>query len=146
MDTYSVNTSEQPVAAVAQLATDVVDAIHGYETMVEKAEDDLRPAVERLLALHQSHAPDLMQMVGALGGQPEDAGSAMSAVHRAVAAARDFFGALDASAAGQIADGEERIVQSYSTAMSHMGDQPKMRQTLADQRDALRAEITRLRA
>ncbi|MDU8944629.1 DUF2383 domain-containing protein [Ovoidimarina sediminis] len=145
MDTHKVNTSEQPISAISQLATDVVDAIRGYETMIDLADEDLRPVVERLHALHNTHAGPLLTMLDELGGSPDEVGSAFAMVHRAVAKTRNLFGALDSSAVRQIVDGEERLVNSYSNAISNSGSQPEYRNILSDQRDELRAEITTLR-
>ena len=139
-------TDTDSIAALSDLVTDLVDVIKGYETMEERAEPDLRPAVERLHALHAAHCTALMEHLQAMGGRPEDAGSMMGAVHTAVATARDWFGALDGSALDSILDGEKRLIDSYTTALGVPHSDATLIALLEDQRAALRDEVLALRA
>jgi uncharacterized protein (TIGR02284 family) len=134
------------IAALSDLVTDVVDVIKGYEIMQERAEPDLRPAVDRLHDLHAAHCTSLMEHLEGMGGRPEDAGSMMGAVHMAVATARDWFGALDGSALESILNGEQQLIDSYTTALRVPHTNATLIRVLEDQRAALRDEVVALRA
>lgn len=138
------NDTHDPTAALSQLTTDIADIIKGYEVMEDKADDDLRPVAQRLHALHEAHADELMTLLESMGGRPEDAGSMMGAVHRAVATGRDWFGALDVSAIPQIVSGEERLLKSYDDALEAAQGRPEIHELLLDQRAAVQAQIDSL--
>jgi uncharacterized protein (TIGR02284 family) len=138
------NATQDPTATLSQLATDIADIIKGYEVMEEKADDELRPVAQRLHALHERHAAELLTAIEDMGGRPEDTGSMMGAVHQAVATGRDWFGALDASAIPQIVSGEERLLSSYDTALESAGARPDLRKVLVHQRGTIRSQIDAL--
>ena len=145
MNTYSANVSDQALAAVSSLATDLADVISGYRTMIGKAEGDLIPVVERLLALHEAHAARVMEMLVELGGDPEQAGSFMGTVHSAVAHARDLTGTLDGSAIDNVLDGEGHILDSYRDALSGTEGHPEISGEISKQYQALREHVAALR-
>lgn len=134
------------VSAISSLATDVTDIINGYETLLEKAETDLQPAVERLLELHRAHVAELNQIHASLGGDPSQNGSMMGAVHTAVAHVRDFAGALDRSALDGILDGEGRLLSTYETALDQVAGQQEFSEVLAAQHAALASHVDALRS
>ncbi|WP_425093466.1 DUF2383 domain-containing protein [Tropicimonas sp. S265A] len=144
-DTYRVNTADAPMAAINKVATDLADVIKGYQVMVERADEDLHPFVERLLALHETHAASVYEMINRMGGKPENAGSFMGLVHEAVATARDWFDGLDSSVLGAIIEGEERIVQTYNDAIACMDGQNDCRAMLEDQRKTLKSHVEALK-
>lgn len=135
---------DDPTAALSQLTTDIADIIKGYEVMEEKADDDLRAVAQRLHALHEAHAADLLSTLEDLGGRPEDTGSMMGAVHQAVATGRDWFDALDASAIPQVVAGEERLISSYDAAIEAAEPNPTLHTMLLGQRMALCEQIDSL--
>jgi hypothetical protein len=47
---------EAALDAVEKLHGRTLDALAGFETMVEKAEPEFRPVAERFRALHEAHA------------------------------------------------------------------------------------------
>lgn len=132
-------------AALSQLATDIVDIIKGYEVMEKRADGDLRPIAQRLHALHEAHAAELMTIMEEMGGHPEDTGSMMGAVNQAVAAGRDWFDALDHSTLPWILTGEQRLLHSYDGALAAAETRPELQEVLLDQRAALEAQIDALR-
>lgn len=97
------------VAALSDLMTYIADVIRGHDRMKERAEPDLAPFIDRLHAMHRSHASAIAEHLERMGGRPEDAGSMMGAVHVAVATARDWIGALDTLARDELLRGEERL-------------------------------------
>jgi uncharacterized protein (TIGR02284 family) len=130
--------------ALSDIATTLADAIKGYEEMATRAEPDLASVVERLLALHRTHAAEVAEELARLGGQPEKAGSLMGTVHAAVATARDWLDKLDASAIGAILSGEERILDDYAAAIDTVGGQSDCGQLLTRQRTALNSHVRAL--
>lgn len=137
--------TQDPTAALSQLTTDIADIIKGYEVMEERANDDLRAVAQRLHALHEAHATELLTTMEEMGGHPEDAGSMMGAVHQAVATGRDWFDALDGSAIPQIVKGEERLLKTYDGALDASEARPELQEMLLDQRAALQAQIDALK-
>ncbi len=137
--------TQDTTAALSQLATDIVDIIKGYKVMEERADGDLRPVAQRLHALHEAHAAELMTVMERMGGHPEDNGSMMGAVNQAVATGRDWFDMLDHSTLPWILTGEQRLVHSYDNALTAAQTHPELQEILLDQRAALEAQINALR-
>jgi uncharacterized protein (TIGR02284 family) len=137
--------THDPTAALSQLATDIADIMKGYEVMEQKADADLRPVAQRLHALHEAHAAELLTVMEEMGGRPEDTGSIMGAVHQAVATGRDWFGALDASAIPQIVSGEERLLSSYDEALGTTEMRKDLHDMLLHQRSTLHSQIDALK-
>lgn len=137
--------THDPTAALSQLTTDIADIIKGYEVMEEKADADLRPIAQRLHALHEAHAAELMTVMEEMGGRPEDTGSMMGAVHQAVATGRDWFGRLDATAIPQVISGEERLISSYDAALDTAEARPELHEVLNHQRGALASHVDALK-
>ncbi len=131
--------------AVQQVATDVADVIRGYDTMLNRAEDDLKPMIERLHTMHVAHYNILTPHLEAMGLNRSDAGSAMGLVHSTVATVRDWAGALDQSALPQILDGERMIVDTYTNAIGATDPGSALNRVLEDQRAAVRAQIAALK-
>jgi uncharacterized protein (TIGR02284 family) len=137
--------TQDTTAALSQLATDIVDIIKGYKVMEKRADEDLRPIAQRLHALHETHATELMTVMDRMGGHPEDAGSMMGAVNQAVATGRDWFDTLDHSTLPWILTGEQRLLHSYDGALAAAETQPELQEMLLDQRAAVAAQIDALR-
>ena len=86
-DPHLGNATARTVPALTQVLSNVVDAIRGYQTMMERCEDDLKPVVQRLYAFHESHAACLLEPITGQGGLPFNVGSMVRGVHSAVDAA-----------------------------------------------------------
>jgi uncharacterized protein (TIGR02284 family) len=137
--------THDPTAAISQLTTDIADIIKGYEVMEGKAESELRPIAQRLHALHEAHAAELLTAIEDMGGRPEDSGSMMGAVHQAVATGRDWFDALDETAIPQIVSGEETLLSSYDATLELTIPRPEIHAVLLHQRSALQAQVDALK-
>ena len=114
-------TAETDTDALDSLAlahTRTVDALAGYETMIEKAEPEFRPVAIRFRDLHRNHAASLAGMLRAHGRNPEDDGSFMSTVNKVVVSLRAMFDELDQDAMGQIRSGEQHVLDAYREAES----------------------------
>ena len=138
---YTVNIANESAAALSDLTTAVADAIQGYEEMLNRAEDDLKPVVERLYKLHSEHAAQLYTFMNERGGEPGNAGSIMGTVQAAVATARSWFGMLDASALNTIIEGERRLIATYGEAADAFSDEPELLETVTAQRAALQEMV-----
>lgn len=136
--------TQDTTAAVSQLSTDIVDVVKGYSVMEDRADGDLKPIVQRLHALHETHSAALLSALETIGGRPEDTGSIMGMVHTAVATARDWFDSLDTTALPQIIEGEKRLITSYNDAIETTADLHELRDLLLDQRAAVQAQIDAL--
>ncbi len=145
MDTYLVNSADQPITAISTLATKLKDRIEGYKMMRGKADPELVPVLDRLITLHEKNASEVLRMLDRLGGNPDNAGSMMSAVHVAMAHARDVAGALDLRTLDAIVPGERALIVVYDDAVGAVDD-ADLRRLLSRQREALRAHVDAMEA
>ncbi|MCF8487322.1 MAG: PA2169 family four-helix-bundle protein [Rhodobacteraceae bacterium] len=136
--------TNDPTAVTSKLSTDLADIIKGYSLMVDRADEDLQPVVQRLHALHKAHAAEVMTELESMGGHPENSGSMMGAVRVAVATAQDWFDTLDTSALPRIIGGEERLIHAYAEAIEATVNHPTLHEMLIDQRAAIDAQIEAL--
>lgn len=111
------NATAGTVPALTQVLSNVVDAIRGYQTMLERGEDDLKPVVQRLYAVHESHASCLLESITGQRGLLFNVGFMVRGVHSAVDAARDWFGTLNENAPETIVGGEKKLVESYQQGL-----------------------------
>jgi uncharacterized protein (TIGR02284 family) len=127
---------------LASLHTAIIDARAGYGKAIEQAED---PGVlERLravAALHQSAHADIHRMLGSQGETPDDDGSLMGSLHKAVVTTRSAILGLDDASLASFASGEETNLKAYDEAIAEMVE-PSQRAVLQEHRDALAAEVT----
>ncbi len=106
------------LGALADLHTLSVDALAGYEKMVEKAAPDFRKVAERFRTVHSRHVGALAEMLAQAGGDPEHGASVMSTVNRAVVGMRAFFDEIDAGVMGQIRSGEGHVLDAFDAAIA----------------------------
>ncbi|HMO07001.1 MAG TPA: PA2169 family four-helix-bundle protein [Paracoccaceae bacterium] len=95
-----------------------LDALAGFETMVEKAEPHFRPVAERFAGLHRRHGGELGLMLAELGGTPDGDGTLMGTVNKAVVSLRAFFGEIDEDAMDSIRSGEQHVCTAYQEALA----------------------------
>lgn len=124
--------------ALAALHTRTIDALAGYETMVGKAEPEFRPVAESFRDLHARHAARLGALVRAHGGRPDEDGSFMATVNRAVVSIRALFDEIDDDVMDQIRSGERHVLDAFDEAIAadphaaHVAELEMMRRELAD--------------
>jgi uncharacterized protein (TIGR02284 family) len=121
-----------------------VDALQGFDKMAESADPAFRPVVTDLLDLHRRHAAALASMLARYGADPQDGGTLMGQVNRAVVAVRAAFGGIDHDSVEQIADGEAHVLEAYEEAMN-AGVTVEERQTLVALHGELAARVADLR-
>ncbi len=107
-----------PLSSISKLHVTLVDAIKGYDTMSEKAEADLRLAIQPFATIHRRHAAELAAILQDNGLSPDTDGSLMSLVHETVVSVRALFGDLDTDALPSVISGEEAILSDYSEALA----------------------------
>ncbi len=141
MKAFETISAEPPadVSAVDSLAvlhTRTVDALAGYETMVEKAEPSFRPTAEQFRTLHADHAVRLARLLSDLGATPDQDGSFMATVNKVVVSARAFFDEIDADVMDSIRSGEAHVIDAFSDAL-HAGLPQHVQSPVAEMRDEL---------
>ena len=107
-----------PLSSIAKLHVTLVDAIKGYDTMTEKAEPDLRLAIQPFATIHRRHAAELAALLKDNGLSPDNDGSMMGLVHETVVSVRALFGDLDTDALPSVIRGEEAILADYQEALA----------------------------
>lgn len=122
MPASTSSTGKSSLDALATLLTRTLDALEGYETMVEKAEPQFRPVAEQFRALHADHAEKLAAMMQRLGQTPDLGGSFMGTMDKAVVTLAAFFGAIDQHEMKHIRSGEQSVLQGFAAVAE--GDLP----------------------
>ncbi len=106
--------------SVAKAHVRTVDALAGFDKMVEKAEPRFRPVAERFQTLHRRHAGELARILADAGQAVEAEGSFMGTVNRAVVATRAVFDEVDEDVMDEVRRGEQNVVRAFEEAL----DQP----------------------
>ncbi|QYK41449.1 MAG: DUF2383 domain-containing protein [Paracoccaceae bacterium] len=121
-----------------------VDAAAGFDKMAEKAEPHFRPVAERFLGLHQRHALILAGILRKGGIEPDEDGTLMGTINRAVVATRAFLDEIDEDVMAQVRRGEAHVVEAYENAL-HAGLPDPDRQVIADLHEELTALLAETR-
>ena len=128
--------------ALRSLHTALIDSRNGYETALENADGKgLGPLFQDMIAMREAHAHELAGFVTAAGETPDEDGSIMSSVHKAVINVRALLTGLNESILPGLIDGEERIVSSYDEAIAAAASGSEVHRKLVAQRDGVRAKI-----
>lgn len=110
----------QSANALALLHKRTVDALAGYETMVDKAEPDFRDVARRFRDLHSAHARRMAAMLVAHGRSPDADGSFMAMVNRTVVAARALLDEVDTDVMAQVRSGEAHVIEAFEEASTRL--------------------------
>ncbi len=109
--------------ALADLHTALIDALDGYDKAIEKSDAAETTALFRQMqGLHRSAHSDIHTVLGAHGLKPDDDGSFMGSVHKAVISVRAAFTGIDAGSLDAFASGEESILKKYDDAIAEEHD------------------------
>jgi hypothetical protein len=136
----------QTFANTISLHVALVDAIRGYETMLEKAEPSFAPTVNALLGLHRAARTDLEHALRERGAECDSDGSFMGAVHTTVVTVRSLVDDIDQDLIPQIVSGEENNLEKYDQAIIETAGDRDLAALVHDHREKLVATITALRA
>ena len=123
-----------------------VDASNGYETGIENAEADFAPTLRSLKDMHDAFSEELGRLLLAHGRQPDGDGSWMTGVHRTVMTFRGLFDDIDEDIIPSLVDSESAMLEQYDAVLGEMPGDSDDRSVVVKQRDALTAEIDRLRS
>ena len=103
---------------LARLHTTLLDARSGYETAIDDAETAQTKALfEQMYAVHGAAHADLDKALLAHGDEPDESGSLMSTVHKAVISVRSAVTGIDENSLSSFVSGEQRIVEQYDEAI-----------------------------
>lgn len=104
------------------LHTILIDSKHGYEEALSDAEGrGMTQLFRDMITLRIHDAGELATVLATLGEKPDDSGSFMTTVNRAIISIRSLFGGLDESILPGLIDGEKRIVGYYDSALETAG-------------------------
>ena len=101
---------------IAKVHTRVLDTISGFDKLVEKAEPDIKPLAQAFLTTHSKHETVLATYLAQAGRVPDDDGSFIGTLNRAVIEARSWFEDVDSDVLNRVADGEEQLLETYQNA------------------------------
>jgi uncharacterized protein (TIGR02284 family) len=134
-------------ASLKSLHTILIDAEQGYETAIADAEaPDMKAIFEKMAALHARAHANVHAILLDKGDRPDESGSYLSVVHKAVISIRSAVEGLDRSSLWSFADGEERIVGAFDAAIADAGASDPAVETLRRDREALVAAISEMKA
>lgn len=106
-----------PRDALDQVHTAVKDVLAGYDTLLQRAEPDIRPTVQEFATMHERHASELANRLGQMGDAPDGDASIRGSVNKAAVTIRDWVSTLDENALSFVRDGEERLANIYDDAL-----------------------------
>lgn len=129
MSVSSLDKATAPVFDAMKTAREaLVDAVHGFEVMLEKAEPGIRATLADVRDTNQRQADELRSFLASHGRNASDDGSYMSAVHEGVVRTRSLLTGIDETVLPAVADGQRRLVSSYDDALEqlakHMDELP----------------------
>ena len=148
MSTSTILPAVQPVEgdlhpqSLAHLHTTIVDAVHGHESFLARAQPDIAPMLKAFRDLHAEHDRQLAGHMARHRQDPDGEGGFLSLVHEGMARLRDWFGDVDKDVQPQIIDGERRVLKAYNEALEH-GQPADVNELLVHQREELAALIER---
>lgn len=100
------------------LHTILIDSKHGYEEALADAEGHGMTQLFRdMISLRIKDGDEIASELVTLGERPDESGSFMTTVNRAIISLRSLFGGLDESVLPGLIDGEKRIVTYYDSAL-----------------------------
>ncbi len=131
--------------ALADLHTAIVDARHGYETAVDKAENPALVSLFRELhGLHGNAHSDVHTALTAKGIRPDDDGSFVGTIEKTMISLRSAFLGVDTGSLGSFASVEESVLGKYDEAISEERD-ASIAAMLRGHRERLAAKIAEMK-
>jgi Domain of unknown function (DUF2383) len=106
-----------PAEPLARLHTRTVDALKGFVKMVENAQPDFRPVVQRFHDVHVRHADEISRLLTARGMTVDADGSFMGTVNETVIGLRAFFNEIDVEAMSSVRSGERHVLNAFDEVL-----------------------------
>ena len=133
------------VQPLKDLHTALIDAREGYAKAIAEAENtSLRSIFEEADDLHRRAHADIHRLLAAHGDSPDDDGSFMGDVHKAVISVRSAVTGLGPFSLSSFASGEERIIEHYDEAIVAEADSATAN-TLSSHKAALEQLVQRMK-
>ncbi|WP_245990278.1 DUF2383 domain-containing protein [Tabrizicola piscis] len=104
-------------AALATLHTRTVDALKGFVKMVENAEPEFRPVVQKFHDLHVRHAEEIGRLLMARGKTVDADGSFMGTINETVVGLRAFFDEIDEEVMSSVRSGEGHVLKAFDEVL-----------------------------
>ncbi len=106
-----------PLDALHQTHTATNDVMKGYDTMLERAEPEIRGIISGLANMHRAHAAELETRLAALGDSGECDTSFRGSVNAAAVTLRDCVTGLDEGSLDAVERGEKALLDFYNDAL-----------------------------
>jgi uncharacterized protein (TIGR02284 family) len=127
------------------LHTGAIDARNGYQEALDDAEGKgMTPLFRDMIALHEGNAAELARELTKANEIPDEDGSFMTVVHKAIIDVRSLFKGLDQSVLPGLIDGEKRNVAKYDEALRDAKATPDLVPLLNEQRDKIAQKIAQM--
>ena len=135
------------VDAIKTLHTSMIDTRRAYETARDETQlPELKSLFESMVTLRKTDHDELHNVLAEMGEQPDEDGSFMTKVHRAVIGVRSAIKGVDRDALSAFASGEETIVKEYDDALGQDDLHQATSALLQEQRRTLVEKIAQMRA
>lgn len=139
------------IDSLKQLHTDLIDAQKGYEEALADTKDASLMALFRdIITMRERHHAQIHGQLLQLNEKPDENGSFMASVHRAIISAEASLGGLGKRSLSGFIDGEKRILADYDDAIEAFEEEnASLSQLLLHQRgelDAKMADMERMSA
>lgn len=129
------------------LLTVVIDSRNGYkEALNDTKHSTMAAFFASMLELKDRHVAGLEGLLRDRGQKPDDSGSFLTTINRAIFSIRSVFGGVDENVLPGLIDGETRIVTYYDDAIVVAEDRTHERDELTKQRLELTQMIDTMRA
>lgn len=115
-DNQRSNPDDDRLDLIAKVHTRVLDTISGFDKLVEKAEPEFKPTAQSFLVAHSRHETVLAAYLAQCGREPDEDGSFIGTLNRAVIEARSWFEDVDKDILDRVADGERQLLETYAEA------------------------------
>lgn len=110
------NPDEERLDLIADVHISVLDSISGFDKLVEKSEPDFKATAQAFLTMHSRHETTLAAYLTQSGRSPDENGSFLGTLNRAVIEARSWFQDVDSDVMKRVAEGEEQVLETYQKA------------------------------
>ena len=123
------------------------DGKYGYETAAEDADSsELRSMFMGYSAQRSQYASELKQHIQTSGGNTDEGGGPMGALHRAWIDVKTALTSKDNKAVlGACITGEKAAIEAYDEVLNESGSLPEsLRQTLMTQRSGIQEALNRV--
>tara|TARA_R110002020_G_scaffold40118_4_gene118732 strand:- start:5526 stop:6017 length:492 start_codon:yes stop_codon:yes gene_type:complete len=107
----------QVLDAIGDVHIALIDAVHGYDVLLEKAEPDIENVLRTTRQTTDAQAQDLARFLTGQGRHPSQDESLLSAVHEGMIRTKSFFTDIDGDVLPAVAEGERRLVTCYDDAL-----------------------------